>query len=211
MSMMNIFELQRSKVDKEFVIENGTRELEVLADIIEVSKDIPFVGSLINITKVAISAMDWKYVRKLSKFLKESEDIDEETKEKFIENLSKEDYYRISNYLTHLLYSSEEDKKAEIMGKIYRARLLNELDNDTMLRLCSVVNKSFLPDLYHLHKYCEENGSNDYITGNLNALGLLQDSGNVYEEKTEGWESTKFGPTKHKLNEIGKRLLNFIE
>lgn len=80
-----------------------------------------------------------------------------------------------------------------------------------MLRLCSVVNKCFLPDISHLNEYCDENGNNDYITDNLTALGLLQDLGNVYEEKQDGWESTGWGPTKHKLNEVGVQLLEILQ
>ena len=114
-------------------------------------------------------------------------------------------------YLTQLLYSSEEEGKAILMGKIYRSRLLGEIDNDMMLRLCSVVNKAFLPDLEHLHEYTAENDSDDYIRDNLNALGLLQDLGNVYEEHHVDWHSTGFGPTKHQLNAAGRELLRIMD
>ncbi|MDB1056604.1 hypothetical protein PL686_16555 [Phocaeicola vulgatus] len=106
---MDLFAIQKSKDDKAFITKSGSLELEVAADIIETSKDIPFVGSLIKIAQVAINAMDWRYVQKLSKFLEASEDIDEETVNKFIDNLSEKDYKRISTYIIHLLYTSEED------------------------------------------------------------------------------------------------------
>ena len=95
------------------------------------------------------------------------------------------------------------------MGKIYRSRLLGEIDNNMMLRLCSVVNKAFLPDLDHLNEYTNENENDDYITDNLNALGLLQDLGNMYEAYDEESEcdSTGWGSTKHQLNVVGKELL----
>ena len=95
------------------------------------------------------------------------------------------------------------------MGKIYRSRLLGEIDNNMMLRLCSVVNKAFLPDLDHLNEYANENESDDYITDNLNALGLLQDLGNMYEayDAESECDSTGWGSTKHQLNVVGKELL----
>lgn len=68
------------------------------------------------------------------------------------------------------------------MGKIYRSGLLDEIDDEMMHRLCSLVNRAFLADLDHLEEFIEENDSDDYIRDNLNALGLLQDLGNVYEE-----------------------------
>lgn len=207
---MNIFEIQQSKQDKEFVMKNGSLEFEVFSDILETAGNLLYIGSLFKLGKVAINYMDYRFVRKLHYFLAESENIELEKKEKFLNSLSPDENKRINGYLTQLLYSSEEDGKASLMGKIYRSRLLNEIDNDMMLRLCSVVNKAFLPDLEHLTEYTTENAGGDYIHDNLNALGLLQDKGNVYEEHHADWHSTGFGPTKHQLNAEGRELLRIM-
>lgn len=108
--------------------------------------------------------MDYRFVRKLHFFLKESENIEQEKKEEFLNNLYEKDYKRINAMMTQLLYTSDEDGKATLMGKIYRSRLLGEIDDEMMLRLCSVVNKAFLTDLDHLEDYIEENESDDYMT-----------------------------------------------
>lgn len=47
---------------------------------------------------------------------------------------------------------------------------MGEIDEEMMLRLCSVVNKAFLSDLEHLENFVIETGRNDYISDNLNAL-----------------------------------------
>jgi len=208
---LSIFDIQQSKQAKEFVLHNGSLELEVFADILKTAEDIPYIGSLFKLGKVAVNYMDYRFVRKLHFFLEQSESVEPEKKEKFLNNLSPDDNKRINSYLTQLLYSSEEDGKALLMGKIYRSRLMEEIDNDMMLRLCSIVNKAFLPDLEHLREYTAENGSDDYISDNLNALGVLQDLGNVHEEHHEDWHSTGFGPTKHKLNAVGQELLRIMD
>ena len=141
---MNIFDIQKSKQDKEFVKQNGNIELDVFVDILETCKDIPYVGSILKLGKVAVNYMDWRYTIKLSKFLQYSNELDDEIVNEYISSLSQKDYDRISNYLKHLLYNSEEDEKARVMGFIYKARLLNKIDDNIMLRLCSVVNNSFL-------------------------------------------------------------------
>ena len=204
---LNVFEIQQSKLAKEFVLKNGSLEFEVFADMLKTAKEIPYIGSLFKLGKVAINLMDYWFIRKLQLFLEQSETLEDKKKDGFLNSLSPEDYKKISRYLTQLLYSSEEEGKAILMGKIYRSRLLGEIDNDVMLRLCSIVKKAFLPDLEHLHEYTAENDSDDYIRDNLNALGLLQDLGNVYEEHHEGWHSTDWGPTKHQLNVVGRELL----
>ena len=127
---MNIFEIQQSKQDKEFVMKNGSLEFEVFADILKTADDIPYIGSLFKLSKVAVNYMDYRFVRKLYFFLVESENIEPERKEKFLNSLDEKDYKRINAMMTHLLYSAEEDGKATLMGKIYRSRLLGEIDDE---------------------------------------------------------------------------------
>lgn len=208
---MKIFELQQSAQDKEFVLKNGSLEFEVFADILNTAGDLPYIGSLFKLGKVAVNYMDYRFVRKLHFFLEPSEQVGPEQKKEFLDSLSEPDNKRISGYLTQLLYSSEEDAKASLMGKIYRSRLLGEIDNNMMLRLCSVVNKAFLPDLDHLAEYVEDNDSYDYIRDNLNSLGLLQDLGGVYQKDDGEWKGMGFGPAIHRLNDIGKELLRIKE
>ena len=208
---MNIFELQQSAQDKEFVLKNGSLEFEVFADILNTAGDLPYIGSLFKLGKVAVNYMDYRFVRKLHFFLEQSELVEPEKKKEFLDSLSEPDNKRISGYLTQLLYSSEEDAKASLMGKIYRSRLLGEIDNDMMLRLCSVVNKAFLPDLDHLAEYVEDNDSYDYIRDNLNSLGLLRDLGGVYQKDDGEWKGMGFGPAIHRLNDIGRELLRIKE
>ena len=204
---MNIFELQQSAQDKEFVLKNGSLEFEVFADILNTAGDLPYIGSLFKLGKVAVNYMDYRFVRKLHFFLEQSELVEPEKKKEFLDSLSEPDNKRISGYLTQLLYSSEEDAKASLMGKIYRSRLLGEIDNNMMLRLCSVVNKAFLPDLDHLNEYVEDNDSYDYIRDNLNSLGLLRDLGGAYQKDDGKWEGLGLGPAIHRLNDVGRELL----
>ena len=207
---MNIFEIQQSKQDKDFVMKNGSLEFEVFADILKTAEDIPYIGSLFKLGKVAVNYMDYRFVRKLHFFLEQSENVEPEKKEKFLNSLSPDDNKRINSYLTQLLYSSEEDGKALLMGKIYRSRLMEEIDNDMMLRLCSIVNKAFLPDLEHLHEYVEDNSSYDYVRDNLNSLGLLRDLGGTYQKEDGEWAGIGFGPAIHRLNDVGNELLRIM-
>lgn len=208
---IDIFTILESKQDSKFIIENANLALEAVADVMETSADIPFVGSLIKLAKVGLNFIDLQFIRKLGKFLKESQQIPEEKKETFIQSLDSKDKKRISKYLIQFLYQAEEDAKAELLGKIYKYRLLDKINNSEMLRLSYVVSKSFMDDLYYLEKYSEENDLDDYVTDNLVALGILKDCGNMYEESEDGWKSTSFGTTKHQLNKIGRKLLKIIK
>jgi hypothetical protein len=87
---------------------------------------------------------------------------------------------------------------------------MEEIDNDMMLRLCSVVNKAFLADLDHLHEYVEDNSSYDYVRDNLNSLGLLRELGGTYQKEDGEWAGIGFGPAIHRLNDVGKELLKIM-
>ena len=207
---MNIFEIQQSKQDKEFVMKNGSLEFEVFADILKTAEDIPYIGSLFKLGKVAMNYMDYCFIRRLHYFLAESDNIEPEKKEEFLNGLDKKDYKRINAMMTQLLYTADEDGKATLMGKIYRSRLMGDIDAEMMLRLCSVVNRAFLADLDHLHEYVEDNSSYDYVRDNLNSLGLLRDLGGTYQKEDGEWAGIGFGPAIHRLNDVGKELLKIM-
>ena len=191
-------------------MKNGSLEFEVFADILKTAEDIPYIGSLFKLGKVAMNYMDYCFVRRLHYFLAESENIEPEKKEKFLNDLDEKDYKRINAMMTQLLYTADEDGKATLMGKIYRSRLMGDIDSEMMLRLCSVVNRAFLADLDHLHEYVEDNSSYDYVRDNLNSLGLLRDLGGTYQKEDGEWAGIGFGPAIHRLNDVGKELLRIM-
>lgn len=92
---MNLFELQQSAQDKEFVQKNGSLEFEVFADILNTAKDLPYIGSLFKLGKVAVNYIDYRFVRKLHFFLEQTESVESEKRKKFINSLSELDNKRI--------------------------------------------------------------------------------------------------------------------
>lgn len=205
-----LFDLQQAHDDAVFVAHNADLELEVGSDILETAMNIPYIGSLLKLGKVAIGFIDYRFFRKLEQFLKNVNEIPEEKIMNFIDSLSPKDKKRISDYLTQLLYTADEEEKADIMGKIYVRRVLREIDNKMMLRLCSIVSRAYIADLYSLKEYLDVSEANTFVTDNLVALGVLADAGNIYKESNDGWEGTSFGPTKHILNEIGVTLFQIL-
>ena len=205
-----IFDLQQDRENSKFIAENVKLEVEVMAKIVETLMNIPYIGDLMKLGKVFHNSMDLFFVRKLGRFLKQANEIPEENVTKFVTSLSPKDKKRISDYLTQLLYTAEEDRKVDLMGKVYKRGVKGEIDIDMMLRLCSIVTRAYITDLDYLEEYQTVSETNTYVTDNLVALGLLADAGNMYEESGDGWESTGFGPTKHTLNEIGVMLYQIL-
>ena len=205
-----IFDLQQDRENSKFIAENVKLEVEVMAKIVETLMNIPYIGDLMKLGKVFHNSMDLFFVCKLGRFLKQANEIPEENVTKFVTSLSPKDKKRISDYLTQLLYTAEEDRKVDLMGKVSKRGVKGEIDIDMLLRLCSIVTRAYITDLDYLEEYQTVSETNTYVTDNLVALGLLADAGNMYEESGDGWESTGFGPTKHTLNEIGVMLYQIL-
>ena len=197
---VNIFEIQRSKADLDFIKKGTELDFDVLSQIVDSSQEIPILGPILKLGKLGLNYIDFLFIKKLGTFLEQSENINEKAKQNFLDKLSSNDYKRISSYLLHLLYTSEEEEKAKIMGMIYKARLLDEIDNDMMLRLCSIVYKSSLPDLKKLPFYKEQNKEDSIEANNFINLGLIDNFvGGVWVNEPS-W----------KLNDIGNQLYEIL-
>ena len=201
----DIFDLSVSQEEGKFVKDALLLESEVASDIIEEMKDIPWLGDLIKLGRVGKGFLDVRFIWKISRFLKKSEDIDQEKKVAFLAKLDKNDRKRMYEYLTQLLYTAEEDRKADIMGKVYRDRIMNNIDNDMFLRLCYAINRVYIDDIDRLDAYVEFNTKNDYVTNNLYASGLLNMTDSVF-----AGESLSLGGA-FVLSEVGKQLLRIMK
>lgn len=201
----DIFDLSVAKDEDKFVKKSLKLESEVVSDILEQMKVFPWLGSLIKLGMVGKGFLDLRFVRKIGRFLQPSNDIAQERKEAFLDKLDKKDRKRMYEYLMHLLYTAEEDKKADVMGKVYRDRIIGNIDNDIFLRLCSAINKVYIDDVDRLGDYTNPNPKDDYVTNNLYSSGLLQTT----ESKFEG--STFVVGGSYVLNDLGRHLLRILK
>ena len=201
----DIFDLSIAKEEGKFVEKALLLESDVASELIDTMVDFPWVGSLIKLGRVGKGIIDLHFVRKIAKFFQPSDDISSEKKEAFLSKLDKKDRKRMYEYLMHLLYTAEEDKKVDVMGKVYRDRIMGNISNDIFLRLCSAINKVYIDDVDRLRDYIKPNPKDDYVTNNLYSSGLLQTT----ESKFEGSAFVVGGS--YVLNDIGRHLLRILK
>ncbi len=192
---MDIYAIEKSSRASQIIKENLDLDIEIASELLETCKDIPFVGTIWNLKKFAINYLDWRFANRLAKFLRESADIDYDTKYKFWSSLSEKDAHRISNYLLNVLYTSDEDEKSKILGMIYKHRLFDRIDDDMMLRLCSVVNKSFVTDLKMLPAYVKKSTEETVEANNFICLGIIDNFVGGYWVNESSWQLNKIGLT----------------
>lgn len=199
---LTAFEKYKANIDKLIEV-----EIDTAGQIINELEHVPYVDKLIKFCKVGYGILNIWQIRKIAKFLKGSELVSDEEKDRYLANLDKKDKRRISGYLTNLLYLTEDEEKAEIIGLIYAARVRDKINNEEMLRLCSDVNKLFVFDLKYLANYREPYEYMGYVTDNLYSGGLLEQMSSAEETKSDdGYTSMAIGVRKYKLNKMGEIL-----
>lgn len=199
--MEDIFTLSISNKEEDFVKFGTDIDLEVSIDILETFVEIPYVGSLIKLGRLANRYQDLHFIRKLAKFLEKEKDIPEKEKVKFLNSLTPKRRRKLYEYLTHYLLRAEDDAKADIMGFIYKERVYGQIDDEMFLRLCSIVDRVFVFDLRALPKYVGKNPEDSIEANNYINLGLINNYvGGIWKNEPS-----------YVLNEIGQNLYRILD
>lgn len=147
---------------------------------------------------------DILFYKKVSGFLEEVEksNVTDQQIDNFKLEISTIDNFeqKIHEYLLNLINNAESEDKARIMGYIYVAAVSKNIDADMMLRLCSIVNKIFIRDLYELPKYVDSSAEDSIAANNFITAGLID------SYVGGSWVNAP----SYKLNLLGETLYNIL-
>jgi hypothetical protein len=211
---------------------------ELAKDISEVSLDriiedptfreVPLIGTLLNVYKVAVGIRGAFIVKKVAKFLFRLREISVEDRREFLNKLQKDEKYKgqVVEKLLLILDRLDEEDKAEVLGNLFKAAIEGKISVDEFLRLSVIVDKIYLKDLKAL--VIRAHADNDYADEleelfhkwylyemdkkNLSSLGVLREE--IHEPDREylkrngisGNEKIKF---KYSTSDLGTKLEQF--
>lgn len=112
-------------------------------------KDFPLIGSIIGLVNTGINVKDKLFIKKLLTFLTELENIPAEKRKNLIETIENSNRYRIKvgEKILYIIDKCFDEEKAEILGKLFNAFLLEKLSYDEFLRAATCIENVFIPDL----------------------------------------------------------------
>jgi hypothetical protein len=85
------------------------------------------------------------------------------------------------------------------------------INNEQMLRLCSIINRVFVDDLNHLPTYFNATDYQGFVTDSLYSAGLLERLSSVREwTDEEGVNSMSMGERRFVLNDLGNILFHIL-
>lgn len=138
-------------------------------------KQIPVFGTLVRGVKLGASLRDRLFARKLLAFLREVASIPEEKRIEFVDKLSSRgNKQRAGEAILLLLERLDDMTKPEIVGKIVCSAILGEIDNETCLKLSSMVDRAYITDLLSLPDSEVGRGIDPDVAEALASVGLLE-------------------------------------
>jgi len=217
---MNSNELNHTIIDsigKENLGEYTKDILEIGVDSImtdSILKDIPAIGTLINLSKVGVSIRDGILAKKIIRFLDEVDNIGYFERKEFIENISYDKKYRVrvGESLIMLLEKMDDLEKPHIMGRLFNCTIKKQIDYEMFLRLSSIVVRSFSPDLIALQSFAKGRSISEIAKENLSNQGLLSAAikkGSEVESTILGLKEKETNKLDYQMNSLGALLIKF--
>lgn len=144
---LNIFD----SVKNENISKISTELLEAGIDILsesEIIKEIPIIGLVYKTQRIVQKIEDYRFTKKVLRFLFELKTLDTQTKEKFIEKIEAEKEHKdVGEKILLTIHRLDEINKATIIGKLFLASIKEQIELNDFLRLAKIVENTFLEDL----------------------------------------------------------------
>ena len=133
--------------------------LDISSDIVEaiidsnledgILKDIPFIGSIINLNKGFLSIQDRIFTKKMLNFLYQLKDIPEDKRIKAIEKIDEdvEERIKVGEKIIYLIDKADDHIKAEFIGILFSEYVSENLSYEEFKKCSEIINKTYLDDL----------------------------------------------------------------
>jgi hypothetical protein len=167
-------------------------------------RDIPVVGSLVNMAKAGIDVANYLFVQKIIRFLYHLKDIPEEQRQRFLAQLDADEKFkrRVGENLLLLLNRLDDMQKPELLGRVFRAYIVGSIDYATYQKLAVAVDRIRLYNIPYLLDFYEHQpepeAADDEMLQDLAFCGLV----NIPEVK-----GLVFGRSGYTTNELGKLFI----
>lgn len=183
-----------------------------------VLKDIPLVGGIVGLVKFGSSIYKYLTAKKIYKFLFELHKIPQQKRIDKIDQINNSKKYQssVGEMTFELLERIESDGKPEIIGKLFRAVIEEEIDYSTYLKATHIVKTVFYYDLVKLKQVYDGTYIREQIDETLRINGLVQSNVDFvkamnaeleFDDDGNKKESTQYEQEKDSLTEMGQLII----
>ncbi|TXG36978.1 hypothetical protein [Seonamhaeicola maritimus] len=167
-------------------------------------KDIPIVNIIVGLRNFGSKIHKGIFIKKVLTFLSNLESTTIRERQNFIQKIEKSETYnnKVGEALIMILEKCSDLEKPKIIGKLFKASIKEEIDYQTFLRLCSLIDRVHIPDLIHLKSIHNGQNINSVIKDELFRAGFLN--------RTEFGQVKIDGSNEYYINNYGKKFVELI-
>jgi hypothetical protein len=170
-------------------------------------KDIPILRTVVSLAKIGFNIRDRIYLKKIIGFLAQVGQTTQEQRDEFIKKYC-DDVESFEETVMLILEQANRIEKTTLIGKIFRACILEEISYEDTLNLSNMVNNTLWSDIEAIKdkKYNQEIRMRLFNSGLL-SLDWMRNAthDSVYIQKVE---FAGFTTTRNKYTEMLKKILN---
>lgn len=172
-----------------------------------ITKDIPIIGIITNLCSAGLTIRGIIFENKLIRFLLELENIPQQKRIDFVANIQQDKKFekKVGEHLLLILDRIDDLDKAKILAKLFSAFIESTIDYTLFLRLSSILDKLFLPDLLKLYEYRNGMRYDEDTSENLYSLGL------IYMALISGGSVEDGHGSKYAIRPLGNKLLDILD
>jgi hypothetical protein len=163
-------------------------------------RDVPVIGSLVQLVKLGFGVREYVFIRKLQKFATALKDVDGNQRDHFGERIERDKEFRtrVGENLILVIDRLDDMGKPELVGKAFAALMKDEIPYDTFVRISTTIDRVFLPDLIEFSRYGHSLEITKDWAQNLAAHGLLSTKVNAVwgpDDSKIFYTTTRLGKT----------------
>lgn len=139
-----------------------------------VVQNIPIFGGIYKLGKASFGIREHYFTKKIYLFLFNIKDISATDRSSFLNDLESINYsQRAGETLINLLDRFDNMEKPIILSNLLKAKVKGDIDIINFLRLATILEKGFLPDIKKLNEYIPSKLFNGHECESLSSLGLI--------------------------------------
>lgn len=186
-------------------------------------KEIPIIGTLVGLGKVALGIRERLFLKKIISFLAELEGIDVSQRKAMVDQINSSKNYRIKvgEKLLYIIERCDDYEKAQLVGRLFSAFLGKRLTYSEFLKSATIVERAFMEDLKW---FIKNNSEVEYLAdaGELVNCGLFEIAiQEVYVNIKERWDNqddrpaydaiTKGGEAQAHITPIARKIRDILK
>lgn len=216
------FSYSLEKTLKDSDLQNITTGLAeaLLESLIEdgIAKDIPIIGTIVGLGKVALGIKERLFLKKIIYFISELRNIPSSKRKQMVDNIDSSGEFstRVGEKLLHIIDKCEDHEKSQIVARLFAAFIDQKLSYKEFLRSSSIVERTMLEDLSWFidsdWERLEIHEAGDIINSGLVVLEPLELS---VEDQWDHKASDKYivngGEFTAYISDIGKKIRSILK